>query len=74
MTLSPDEIPQSQDRVFLREFELAARWRLSVRSLQRRRAERLGPPHMRVGRSILYRLDDIVAFEDRMSRAGGDLR
>ena len=54
---------QSQGRVFLTEAELAARWRHSLRSLQRWRADGNGPPYLRIGRRIVFRIADVEAFE-----------
>jgi hypothetical protein len=45
------------------EAELAARWRHSLRSLQRWRTDGTGPAHLRLGRRIVYRVADIEAFE-----------
>ena len=54
---------QSQSRVFLTEAELAARWRHSLRSLQRWRADGNGLPYLRIGRRIVFRIADVEAFE-----------
>lgn len=54
----------------LRERELAARWGASKRTLQRWRAESYGPPFLRIGGRILYRLGDVEAFEERNRWAG----
>jgi hypothetical protein len=43
--------------------ELAARWRMSVRTLDRWRSQRSGPTWLRLGGHILYRLGDVEAFE-----------
>ena len=47
----------------LTERGLADRWRWSLRSQQRMRTGGDGPPFLRIGRSILYRLEDIEAYE-----------
>ena len=54
---------QSQSGVFLTEAELAARWRHSLRSLQRWRADGSGLPYLRIGRRIVFRITDVEAFE-----------
>ena len=54
---------RSDVKVFLTEAELAARWRHSLRSLQRWRAEGNGPPHLRIGRRIVFRVTEVEAFE-----------
>jgi len=54
----------------LRERELAERWSLSQRTLQRWRAEGYGPKYHLIGGAIRYRLDQVVAFENLMTRGG----
>lgn len=70
MTLPPKEILQDRDLALLSERDLATRWKKSVRTLQRWRAEGYGPRYLRIGASFLYRLDDVLAFEARMCRGG----
>ena len=43
--------------------ELAVRWRMSVRTLDRWRAEGYGPAWLTLGGRILYRRGDVAAFE-----------
>ena len=47
----------------LNEEQLARRWALSPRTLQRWRWRREGPPFMKLGGRVAYRLEDIEAFE-----------
>ncbi len=47
----------------LTEAELAARWQVSRRTLQRLRHEGRLPEPFRIGRKILYRAAEITAFE-----------
>ena len=54
----------------LTERELATRWRWSLRSQQRMRASGDGPPFLRMGRSILYRLEDVEAYESTLRDDG----
>jgi hypothetical protein len=42
---------------------LARRWSLSPRSLERWRWRGEGPPFLKVGGRVLYRLEDIEAYE-----------
>ena len=53
------------------ERDLARRWKRSLRTLQRWRAEGYGPAHIQIGVSIYYRIGDILAFED-LNRTGGE--
>lgn len=43
--------------------DLARRWRISPRTLERWRWERKGPPWLRVGGRVLYRIEDVLAYE-----------
>lgn len=54
----------------LTESDLALRWHKSIRTLKRWRAEGYGPAYLRIGGTVLYRLADIRAFEDRVRRNG----
>ncbi len=53
----------------LRESELALRWRLSRRTLQRWRKLGKGPPWLKVGDRILYPSDGVRNYEHQ-SRGG----
>jgi predicted site-specific integrase-resolvase len=64
--LNPDD-PQ----LLIRERELAVRWKISRRTLQRWRAEGAGPAYIRIGDAVRYRLEDVFAFEQKMRRGGG---
>lgn len=70
MTLTSKERPQDPPAVLLTERDLAVRWKKSVRTLQRWRAEGYGPKHLRIGGSNLYRLEDVLTFEARVCRGG----
>ena len=56
---------------FVSERQLARRWGVSMRTLQRWRAEHYGPAFMRIGGSIRYALDDVLRFEAAMRSDGG---
>jgi hypothetical protein len=47
----------------LHQVELARRWKLSPRTLERWRWLGQGPRHLKIGGRVVYRLDDIEAFE-----------
>ena len=54
---------------------LARRWGLSHRTLERWRNRRMGPAHLKIGGRVLYRLQDIEAFEAaRVQEANADRR
>ena len=43
--------------------ELAFRWRISPRTLERWRWSKTDPVFLKIGRRVIYRLEDIEAFE-----------
>ena len=43
--------------------ELAFRWRISPRTLERWRWSKTGPVYLKIGGRVIYRLEDIEAFE-----------
>ena len=47
----------------LNQVDLARRWNLSPRTLERWRWLRQGPRYLKIGGRIVYRLDDIEAYE-----------
>lgn len=54
----------------LNQIELARRWGLSHRTLERWRWLGEGPAFMKLGGRVVYRLEDVEAFEqDRLRRA-----
>jgi hypothetical protein len=49
----------------LTQLDLARRWRISPRTLERWRWLRQGPAYLKLGAVITYRLQDVEAFEAR---------
>ena len=47
----------------LTQLDLARRWRVSPRTLERWRWLRYGPAYLRLGKVVVYRLEDVKAFE-----------
>jgi hypothetical protein len=47
---------------FLTQLDLARRWRMSPRTLERWRWLRKGPAYVRIAH-VLYRLEDVKAYE-----------
>ena len=43
-------------------------WHLSPRTLERWRWEGIGPVHLKIGGRVLYRLEDIEAYERSQMR------
>ncbi|WP_324754070.1 helix-turn-helix transcriptional regulator [Roseovarius sp. Pro17] len=50
-------------RICLTQRDLAVRWRVSGRTLERWRAQRYGPAWITIGGSIRYRMSDVLAWE-----------
>ncbi|MFO1158468.1 MAG: DNA-binding protein [Reyranellaceae bacterium] len=47
----------------LTQDELAKRWRISPRTLERWRWLRLGPQYLKIGGRVVYSLEDVENFE-----------
>lgn len=43
--------------------DLAFRWRISPRTLERWRWSKTGPTYLKIGGRVIYRLEDIETFE-----------
>ena len=50
---------------FLNQARLARRWQISPRTLERWRWSGEGPAYFKIGGRVVYRLDDVEAFESR---------
>ncbi|WP_342627535.1 helix-turn-helix domain-containing protein [Nguyenibacter vanlangensis] len=61
---------------FLTIDDLVSRWRDSVsrRTLGNWRAQGKGPPYRKIGQSVLYRLSDVIAFENGENGTTNDQR
>lgn len=66
----PDDLEELRPRTVIRERDLAHRWHKSVRSLQRLRRDRAGPRWLRIGATIYYRTEDVLAFEAALAEGG----
>lgn len=53
----------------LTQFDLANRWRLSHRTLERWRYDGQGPTYLKLGGAVVYRLEDVEAYEGAQQRA-----
>jgi hypothetical protein len=54
----------------LNQIELSRRWNISHRTLERWRSTSDGPPYLKLGGRVLYRHEDVEAFEEtRLRRA-----
>lgn len=51
------------------ETELARRWNISIKTLQRWRSEERGPPYIKLSKAVRYPVDEIVTYE-QLNRQG----
>jgi predicted DNA-binding transcriptional regulator AlpA len=51
--------------------ELALFWRVSVRTIERREAMGIGPQPVRLGGRVLYRREDVLAWEQAQITGAG---
>lgn len=61
----------SVDPIWLTTSELARRWRMAPRTLERWRASAAGPARHYIGGRVLYLLSDVLGYEARHRRKGG---
>lgn len=54
-----------QNLSHLNQIDLSRRWKISPRTLERWRWLRQGPRYLKVGGRVIYRLEDIIAFEEQ---------
>ena len=52
------------DGRFLNQIDLSNLWKMSHRTLERWRCEGRGPSYVKIGGKVLYRAEDILAFEN----------
>ncbi|CAH0443889.1 helix-turn-helix transcriptional regulator [Ralstonia pseudosolanacearum] len=71
---SQRHVEPAAERVALAETELAARWGLSIKTLQRWRQDHMGPVFCKLGSRVAYLISDIEAYERRVSRNSTSVR
>jgi hypothetical protein len=54
----------------LDQHDLAQRWRLSPRTLERWRWRKLGPAYIKIGGRVVYMIHDVLAYEAAQRRGG----
>jgi len=52
----------------LNQIDLSRRWSVSPRTLERWRWLKQGPAYLKIGGRVVYRLDDVEAFEAEQRR------
>ena len=58
----------------LNQLDLARRWRISPRTLERWRWLGEGPAYLKLGGSVAYRIEDVEAYETAQLQAAGASR
>lgn len=53
------------ETLFLNEPQLACRWGVSPKTLQRWRMDGRGPKYLKLSKRVVYPIEDILDFEDR---------
>lgn len=61
---------QAHHNAHLSQSDLAARWNLSPRSLEKWRTLGTGPAYIKVGGRVRYLLEDVLAYEAERRRGG----
>jgi hypothetical protein len=54
----------------LTQTDLARRWRISPRTLERWRWVKQGPAYIQVGHRVVYTIEDVEAYEAAQRRPG----
>jgi predicted site-specific integrase-resolvase len=60
--------PQGKPTRHLNQVELSGRWSISPRTLERWRWLGQGPQYLKIGGRVVYRLDDVEAYEAEQVR------
>jgi hypothetical protein len=55
----------------LNQIQLSRRWSISPRTLERWRWLQQGPQYLKIGGRVVYRVDDVEAYEITRSRNAG---
>lgn len=66
-----DKMPTIDDRPHLTIVELAERERVPIETVYGWNKNGTGPPRMKIGRYVRYRLADVLAWEASRLRGGG---
>jgi hypothetical protein len=71
MKMTTETRPQAADPVYLTSREVEIRLRRAKGYMEVLRWKKESPPFVKIGRSVLYRLTDIEAWEAKMLQDGG---
>lgn len=56
---------QPQPTEHFHQYRLAKRWQISHKTLERWRYLKVGPNYLKIGGRVVYRIEDIEAFEEQ---------
>jgi hypothetical protein len=66
---APPNAPKAERPVrHLNQIDLSRRWSISPRTLERWRWLKTGPRYLKIGGRVVYRLEDVEAFEARRTK------
>lgn len=68
--ISKNEMEMAVSEQFLNQKQLARRWGLSPRTLERWRCQGRGPDYLKLVGRVTYRLNDVESFEAAQFHAG----
>jgi hypothetical protein len=60
--------------VFLTSDQLAKRWIIRTETLSQWRWNGRGPQYLKIGRRVLYRLEDVLCFEEQKRRQNTSMK
>jgi hypothetical protein len=69
---SSNAAPNAKPVRHCHQTDLSRRWNISPRTLERWRWQGKGPRYLKVGRRILYRIEDVLAYESGNMREPRD--
>jgi hypothetical protein len=62
------------NELFLTADQLAKRWLIRTETLSQWRWNGRGPLYLKIGRRVLYRLEDVVSFEEQKRRQNTSMK
>ncbi len=60
--------------IFLTSNQLAKRWVIRTETLSQWRWNGRGPQYVKIGRRVLYRLEDVLGFEEQKRRQNTSMK
>lgn len=60
------------EKIALNESELAQRWGISIKTLQRWRCDKRGPKYWKLSKRVTYPIEEVLSFEAKALRESSD--